>query len=192
MTQLISDEYKELNTALHKKNNLFGAKGFKKGAEIYEHFIKKYTVTSCLDYGCGKGTLGMFLSSNYGHTVHMYDPCYEQFNTHPVDMKFDGVICSDVLEHIEPEFLDNVLKDIFDLGSRVYYLAIGLCPSNKNLSDGRNAHLIIEDSKWWRERLERVGFEILDVLETEKDSTNPKLVFYRVVCKRRFPDGSSG
>jgi len=40
------------------------------------------------------------------------------------DIDFDYVICSDVLEHIPPVEVDNVLNEISKLKSRYFYLGI--------------------------------------------------------------------
>lgn len=187
---LISESYKKLNETLHKENRFFGGKGYKLAADVFFKLIKKYTVEELLDYGCGKGALGKTLNETYGFpAVVYYDPCVEEYS-HKPEGQFDGVVCNDVLEHVEPEFIDDVLTDIYNLGSRVYYFSISLSPSNKFLPDCRNAHLIIEPSAWWKKKLEDTGFEILDTLETEKGNDNPKLLFYRLVAKKRYRDGN--
>jgi hypothetical protein len=63
------------------------------------------------------------------------------------------VVCTDVLEHIEPELIDNVLDHLKDLTRKVAFLAIATRPARKNLADGRNAHLIIQPSSWWLAKL---------------------------------------
>jgi hypothetical protein len=37
---------------------------------------------------------------------------------------------------------------------------IAVRPSNKTLSDGRNAHLILEPSDWWLRQLQSSGFAL--------------------------------
>jgi len=54
----------------------------------------------------------------------------------------DLVTCIDILEHIEPELLENVLLELKRLHGRLYFFTIHLGPAGKTLSDGRNAHLI--------------------------------------------------
>ena len=66
------------------------------------------------------------------------------------------VICTDVLEHIEPELIDNVLKHIESLTLKTAYLIIDTLPAQKNLPDGRNAHLIIENQDWWTNKIQTV------------------------------------
>jgi hypothetical protein len=63
------------------------------------------------------------------------------------------VACIDVLEHIEPECLDNVLDHIASLTEAVAFLSIHTGPALKKLPDGRNAHLIQEPAEWWLPKL---------------------------------------
>jgi hypothetical protein len=65
----------------------------------------------------------------------------------------DILVCTDVLEHIEPTLLDNVLDHIERLTREVALLVISCRPANAVLPDGRNAHLIIETPDWWLEKL---------------------------------------
>jgi 2-polyprenyl-3-methyl-5-hydroxy-6-metoxy-1,4-benzoquinol methylase len=62
----------------------------------------------------------------------------------------DIVACTDVLEHIEPDCLDDVLKDIRRCTKKVAFLLIATRPAIKVLADGRNAHLIQQPYTWWR------------------------------------------
>jgi hypothetical protein len=73
------------------------------------------------------------------------------------------LISTDVLEHIEPEFVANVLQHMDSLFTRVAYLLIATCPAKKSLPDGRNAHLIQEEPDWWRPLiLENINANIVD------------------------------
>ena len=66
------------------------------------------------------------------------------------------IFSQDVLEHIEPIELDNVLNDLASRCNKVMYHLIACHPAKKALSDGRNAHLIIESPNWWKQRLSSV------------------------------------
>ena len=62
--------------------------------------------------------------------------------------------CSDVLEHVEPEYLDNVLETIRSLTEKVAYFVIATSlDGTKTLPDGRDPHLIVEDGEWWVDRI---------------------------------------
>ena len=63
------------------------------------------------------------------------------------------VVCTDVLEHIEPELLDNVLSHMSKCMLKCGYLVISNVEALTILDDGRNAHLIIEDKEWWKTKL---------------------------------------
>jgi len=58
-----------------------------------------------------------------------------------------------VLEHIEPEFLDNVLDDLKRVTQAAIFCTIHTGPAVKTLSDGRNAHIIQQPMQWWLPKL---------------------------------------
>lgn len=107
-------------------------------------------VKSLLDYGCGKQSLKFSLPEL---NVIGYDPAIEGLDTAPEPSEL--VVCTDVLEHIEPELIDDVLNDISRLTIRNAFLVISTRPANKTLPDGRNAHLIQKPISWWAEKLEK-------------------------------------
>ena len=111
---------------------------------------------SLLDYGCGKGLLAEALP----FPIWQYDPAIPGLDESP--RAADLVVCTDTLEHIEPDFLGNVLDDLRRVTRRVLYVAIATRPARKSLPDGRNAHLLIHDKSWWLERLAKV-FVVGDV-----------------------------
>ena len=86
--------------------------------------------------------------------IYNYDPASKIFNKKP-HKKFDMIICIDVLEHVEPDLLDNVLIELNDLALKYIYLIIDRVPAKKKLSDGRNAHLIQEGSLFWKEKISK-------------------------------------
>jgi hypothetical protein len=63
-------------------------------------------LVSYLDHGSGKETLANALPQ---FTVRGYDPAIPDLDTHPEP--HDLFICTDVLEHVEPEFVDMVIDD---------------------------------------------------------------------------------
>jgi hypothetical protein len=105
-----------------------------------------------LDYGCGQGNLGKSLGSP--EWFREYDPAIGGKEAMPETA--DLVVCTDVLEHIEPDMLDNVLKHIASLSVRSVFLVVSIVPAGKQLSDGRNAHLSVHPASWWREKLEKL------------------------------------
>lgn len=143
---LISEDYRILNKKLHE-NPKYGSR---KRPAVYANIkdlMDKTGSKTILDYGCGKGTMADYLDD-----VTLYDPCMPEFSKRP-DGPFDTVACCDVLEHVEPAYLDNVLDDIKSLATKAVYLVISTRPASKVLEDGRNAHLIIQPRDWWEKRL---------------------------------------
>ncbi len=89
--------------------------------------------------------------SSSGWDVREYDPGIIGKDALPKPA--DLVIATDVLEHIEPELLGNVLEHIRSLARLGVFLNIATSPAREILPDGRNAHLIIRPPAWWREEL---------------------------------------
>lgn len=163
---LISEHYANLNRNLHRKRSDYGRIGHKwakKAAEICE----RHGYKEVLDYGCGKGTFKQAMPEHV--TVHEYDPGVPGKELrHTAGL----VVCTDVLEHVEPEYIDDVILDIRQLCDRAL-LVINTTASNKKLDDGRNAHLIQEGRDWWLERLRPV----FDNIEEHKSPKPADLVF---------------
>jgi len=149
---MISEEYREMNKALHATRPTYGAGGHR-WADIVRPYCEKH-IWSVLDYGCGKGTLSVAL----GNTVSEYDPAIPGKDGRPTMRRF--VVCTDVLEHIEPEHLDEVLQDIRRCMVKEGLLVIATRPANKTLPDGRNAHLIQEPWEWWEKRIKAAHMHI--------------------------------
>ena len=145
--QLISESYRKLNESLHAGGR-YGRHG-DKWADSVRALMDTHSIASVLDYGCGQGALSVAL----GGSISEYDPAIKEKSAMPAPA--DLVVCTDVMEHIEPELLDNVIDHLADL-SRVYcFMIISTRPAMKFLEDGRNAHLIVQPASWWQERLSR-------------------------------------
>lgn len=144
--ELISAEYRDLNAKLHASNLAYGVGGAKH-AKTVETLMKDNELKSCLDYGAGKGLLAQSLP----FPIWEYDPAIPEKAESP--RPADLVVCTDVLEHIEPEKLTHVLVDLHRCTKKVGFFVISTVPSKKVLADGRNAHLIQEDKAWWEAKV---------------------------------------
>ncbi len=143
---LISPSYVEQNAMLHTQRADYGASGGRHGKKITS-LMKEFGCVSLLDYGCGKGSLLNEIPGAVG-----YDPAVPGFSSRPLPA--DMVSCTDVLEHIEPECLDEVLEDLRKLSKRLVFLVVSCRAAYKTLPDGRNAHLIVESHEWWLQKLQ--------------------------------------
>ena len=161
---LITDYYRELNREMHNHDkgngdNTYGISGRKYAGDIAVlagQLIKKYGDLTLLDYGCGKRTLESALPPISGLTVKNYDPCIEGLDSIPEPS--DVVACTDVLEHIEPECLENVLDDLKRVTKKLAYVVISTRKARKSYSDGQNTHKIIESHEWWSPKLKKRFF----------------------------------
>jgi hypothetical protein len=127
-----------------------------------KRLVAKTGATSILDYGSGKGRLydlqnvklpdGTLLPSiadfwdvDY---VLCYDPAYGPFSEAP-KQKFDGVVCTDVLEHCPEEDIGWIIEDLFGYATRFVFATVACYPAEKHLPNGENAHVTIRPPQWW-------------------------------------------
>jgi hypothetical protein len=143
---VISAEYRAMNAQLHESNLFYGVGGAKH-APLVQKLCEQLKTRSVLDYGCGKGRLAASLD----FPIWEYDPCIPGKDAIP--RPSDLVVCTDVLEHIEPDHLDAVLRDLKRVTRKVGYFVIHTGPAGKTLPDGRNTHLIQRGEAWWRKAL---------------------------------------
>lgn len=139
---LISDEYRELNARLHVENPAYGVSSSRWAGQVAQ-LAQQIGSQDILDYGCGKGLLKQTL----GWPIREYDPAIPGKDAPP--QPADLVVCTDVLEHIEPECLEDVLDDLQRLTKKIAFLNVATRPAKKFLADGRNAHLIQEQLPFW-------------------------------------------
>jgi 2-polyprenyl-3-methyl-5-hydroxy-6-metoxy-1,4-benzoquinol methylase len=138
---------------------------------------------SILDYGCGAGALKPELRRlGWRGQVHEYDPAVPGKEARPPAC--DVVACTDVLEHVEADKLNAVLRDIEILSSRGAYLAIATRAANTHLPDGRNAHLIVEPPAWWSTKLWFGGW----VINHEKAIEGREVCFW--LLPPNFPEAA--
>lgn len=152
---LITKGYQELNRRLHETNPMFGTTAKRYVRQVYD-LAKASGAASILDYGSGKGLLKQGIDEIRkgipgDSIVTEYDPGIPGKDVRPAPA--DMVASIDVLEHIEPECLVDVLTDISVLARKAAFLTVATRPAVKTLADGRNAHLIVEPVEWWLPQL---------------------------------------
>lgn len=161
---LITPAYIAEQKKLHEQE-AYGSRGFNWGY-LVAGIAKIEACNTILDYGCGKGTLVKTLTQAKLACTG-YDPAVSKFANPP--SVSDLVACTDVLEHVERACLPAVLDDIVRLCRRRLFVAISTIKAKRFLSDGRNAHLIIEDGSWWRPKFEARGFHVRRVWDSDKE-----------------------
>jgi FkbM family methyltransferase len=157
---LITEQYRAEQTALHAKGN-YGTASLQYGSTVAA-LLSQTGATSLLDYGCGsKRSLLQALRLPESVVYEGYDPAVPEYSARPLPAEI--VCCIDVLEHIEPEFLDNVLDHLAELCDPYGFFTIHSGPAQKVLSDGRNAHLTQQGPEWWLPRLKQ-RFDVLQLV----------------------------
>ena len=114
-----------------------------------------------LDYGAGKGTqyrpqpvmvdgrqVADGVAEYWDVEVQCYDPGYAEYGKLPKGT-FDGVVCTDVLEHCPEEDLAWIVDEIFAFATRFVYLNVACFPARKSLPNGENAHVTVRPPQWW-------------------------------------------
>jgi len=155
----ITEEYRRLQQELHKNPN-YGVASLT-FAPLVAKVIRETGAASVSDYGAGKKNLvkGLADAGIVLAAYHAYDPAFPEYGP---PQTADLVCCIDVLEHIEPELVDNVIAELAAITTKLGLFTIHMGPAAKVLADGRNAHLIQKPSSWWLEKLIR-HFDILQL-----------------------------
>lgn len=187
---MISKEYKNILRKIHETTP------FGKRAKFPKHlqkFIDDIKPNSIIDFGCGKGRLVNIMNETYPSIrVRGYDPGNSYFDS-PIVEPVDLLMSTDVLEHIEPVYLDETLKFLSTKSRYIYHL-IACHPAKLILSDGRNAHLIIEDQTWWRQKFLDLDYKIIseDWLEFTKFSKelNKELLVKKYIIMAELSNGT--
>ena len=170
-----SPRYQELlrqNRQLHLEGNpaqkvsaedSFPGKSLFRQLPRIRNLVRATKASSLLDYGCGKGlqyqanrifidgnaveeSVQDYLDVDY---VYRYDGAYPPFTQLP-EGRFDGVICTDVLEHCPEQDLPWIVEELFGYARKFVFASVAGYPAGKILPNGENAHCTQLESSWWK------------------------------------------
>ncbi len=132
------------------------------GDDLIKMLENTHRIKSVLDFGCGKGFLGRFVKENLSRDIEYvdYDPGIPGKDVLPTGREFDLVITTDVMEHIEPQCVDEVIRTMERLCTRTMINDIA-CYKDLSIFKtgpyiGSERHLIIEQPSWWREKFKEI------------------------------------
>lgn len=196
-----SDRYKEL-IALYKQMHVegethlnippeqtFPGRSLGQQAPRIKEVINATGARTILDYGSGKAQQykSLRITGENGQVwnnvtefwdvedITLYDPCYEPYSTLPTGT-YDGVVCTDVLEHCPEEDIDWILEEMFGYANIFVYANICCFPARKHLPNGENAHCTIKPLEWWVQKIKAVAARYpairFDIWVQEEQVTN--------------------
>jgi hypothetical protein len=164
-------QYQHLHVHGEQRMNLpaektFNGRSLPRHAAKIKSLIDAHGARTLLDYGAGKGHQyrpmevrlgdGRIYSSIpefWGNpTITCYVPAYEPFSQVP-NGPFDGVICTDVLEHCPEQDIPWILGELFGYARKFVFANVACYPAMKHLPNGENAHCTVRPAEWWREQL---------------------------------------
>ena len=169
------NEYSKYYYEVIEKYKLFHKKGIKnqpgnstflgyslsKWIIIIKQIIEINNCNSLLDFGCGKGFLyknkfklkGAEFNNLFDFwkikNIFLYDPGVDEYSEYP-KKKYDGVICTDVVEHIPEDDVLNFIDELFKLSNKFIFIVIATIPASKYFEDGNNIHLSLKNENKWK------------------------------------------
>ncbi len=146
----VLDQYKYMHA-----QGLFPGYSMERHVDAIARMVKDSGAKTLLDYGCGKGLQYLEKDLHYawgGMLPSLYDPGVPAFAEKPSG-RFDGVICTDVLEHIPEGDLPYLIDDVISYADKWVFFSICTRKAKKTLPDGRNCHLTVKPKGWWQSRM---------------------------------------
>ena len=156
-------DYAKEYSYLHQQfPKFFAGWTLKRYVDDVANACKAYDARTLLDYGSGKGYQYLVRRSHdkwnacehcgRGVLPTLYDVGVRQLQERPTGT-FDGVISTDMLEHIEEADVPRILDDLVGFANKFLVLGISCKPEQpqdtKRLSDGRGVHVTVKPPKWW-------------------------------------------
>jgi len=148
----------------------FPGKSLPPQAPRIKRLIEATGAQNILDYGAGKGMQYEQKDMRFENEgtwdsiqdywdvdfVHCYDPSFVPFSELPQG-RFDGVVCTDVLEHCPEEDMAWIVDELFAYAQRFVFANVACYPAKKRLPNGENAHCTVQTVHWWLDLFAKVG-----------------------------------
>ena len=148
--------------------------------ETFQSIINDTNPKSILDYGCGVSPL-LDMIENVEQKA-WYDPALKKYSKLP-EGKFDLVLCTDVLEHIPEDLLEEFWTSIQSKSDKAIFV-ISTRTAKSLLPNGRNCHETVKPTKWWLKRIKWM-FGYSELIE-DKRFCNNGLDKQHAICIKTF------
>ena len=164
----MQEKYIEQYKLLYEIKPKYGASSVKLFDTIMP-IIKEYNPVKVLDYGCGRSPLIDMIKENYEDIIPFrYDPVFEKFSALPNE-KMDFVICTDVLQHVPVDDLDNTLLEITNLSKNCFF-HIKCTDHPTKFPNGEPSNITVRDKEWWKNYLSKF-FDCIEEVFYPDDTT---------------------
>jgi len=141
-------------------------------AQTFVDVVNPIPKDRIIDFGCGtgRGTLALHRLTQcelvqVDFAANCRDPEAEWLPlmvcdmTEKIPVLGDYGFCADVMEHIEPEKVDQTLRNIMHSGWRVFF-QISTVPDHCGALIGHPLHLTVQPHSWWREKFLALGYAV--------------------------------
>ena len=138
------------------------------GEQVVDLFVNEFmekiaSEGRIIDFGCGTGRAGVKLKEK-GFEVVLLDftdncrddealniPFIQWDLTNPIPIRSEYGLCTDVMEHIPPEDVETVIKNIMDSADKVLFQ---ISTVDDVMGDLINAplHLTVQPHDWWKKQ----------------------------------------
>lgn len=134
-----------------------------------------------IDFGCGTGRAGLKIKE-YGCTVILLDftensrdeeakslPFWQHDLREPIIHQSKYGYCTDVMEHIDPDDVAKVIRNIMD-SARTTFFQISTVPDNMGAIIGQQLHLTVRPHDWWKKQFVDMGYVVSHDMESDISS----------------------
>jgi hypothetical protein len=161
----ITKSYQDSLVRLRQRGH-WGSTGGEYAGETVINLLKsRPTLRTVLDYGCGEGSLQKYVEDQ-GITDRewtLYDPGVRGVDTKP-EGKFDLVITTDVLEHVEPEMQDAVITELCGYTDKILFNEIACYATRAKFESGpyigQDLHINLKVPCIWKQEIEAIAIPL--------------------------------
>lgn len=164
MDKKIFNKEDEIYSTLYKED--YGEGRWRTLATVIEAYTFLQKIVTIIDLGCGIGAAIRYFRKK-GYQCHGVDiseyacsqlkASYTVFHASLDDLSFlqpssyDIVFCSDVLEHLKEEYLENTLKEMCRICKKTVFISVTMSPSSFLSFENENLHRVVWDFKKWHD-----------------------------------------
>ena len=156
---------KELYNEIYSKNKAYNHNVMYKYVEVSKFVHNLPPNPKILDAGCGEGwnvsklieegfnTFGIEISDICcnEHLQNLPHKCTDIISYSKENIKYDGLICFDVLEHISHDDIDHVIASLSIMAPKCL---LGVA-HHSDIQFDHELHLIQEGVEWWEEKFNK-------------------------------------